>query len=97
MKETDRQKSAFIATISHELRNPVAAISNSAHLLQRLPLPPTAQRPPGIMTCQLGHINALLGDLLDISRIERGSIELRRQRSDLREAVSDALDSCRDR
>ncbi len=76
--EADRRKDEFIATLAHELRNPLAPIRNGLEILRRSgELPPTALRTREMMERQLNHMVRLIDDLLDVSRISRGKLELR--------------------
>jgi PAS domain S-box-containing protein len=94
LAEADRRKDEFIATLSHELRNPLAPLRNALHLLrlsgggdQRLA--PVHQ----MMERQVDHLVRLVDDLLEISRITRGVLELRRQRVDLAAIVQNAVET----
>jgi len=92
--EADRRKDAFIATLAHELRNPLAPIRNGLEILRRLPdLPPVARRTRDMMERQLVHLVRLVDDLLDVSRISRDRLELRLQRLTLDQVVAHALES----
>ena len=83
-----RRKTEFLAVLSHELRNPLAALRNSITLLDRVPPEgDTARRAREILHRQSEHLTRLVDDLLDISRISHGKIELRRTRIDVREVV----------
>ena len=82
--EADRRKDEFLATLAHELRNPLAPISNSLHLLRLTgDLSPGAERVRQIMERQVGYMVRLVDDLLEISRVTRGTIELRKEPLDL--------------
>ncbi|HYF50690.1 MAG TPA: ATP-binding protein [Planctomycetota bacterium] len=75
--EEDRRKSDFIATLAHELRNPLAPIRNGVHLLQRIgPKEPELQRIREMIERQAAHMSRLVDDLLDISRVTRDKIAL---------------------
>jgi PAS domain S-box-containing protein len=88
VREADRRKSELHAVLSHELRNPLAPIRNSVALLQRLPPgDPRTTRAQTIIERQVGHVTRLVDDLLDVSRISRGLVELQRARVDLVEVV----------
>lgn len=86
LRESDRRKSEFLAVLSHELRNPLAAIRNAVHLLS-LPqaTPGQAARAREVIDRQSGHLSRLVDDLLDVTRIERGKIALRPEGIDLSE------------
>jgi signal transduction histidine kinase len=88
LQAADRRKDEFLAVLSHELRNPLAPIRNSIYLLNHLdPASDQAQRARDIIERQTQHITRLVDDLLDVTRIARGKIELRRIRADLTELV----------
>ena len=96
LRDADRRKDAFLATLSHELRNPLAPIRNSANiLLMKGPLPPPQQWAAEVIERQVRHMTRLLDDLLDVSRITRDRLELRRERLDLHAAVHAALEASR--
>jgi len=96
LKEADRRKDEFLATLAHELRNPLAPIRNSIELLRRedgnADLIGQARK---IMERQLGLMVRLVDDLLDISRITRGKIQLRKERVELATVVQSAVEECR--
>ena len=88
LREEARRKDEFLAMLGHELRNPLAPIRNCLHLLQSSGL--TAEqtrRALGTIERQVTHLTRLVDDLLDIGRISRGKILLRRERLDFVEAV----------
>ncbi|HSW18839.1 MAG TPA: PAS domain-containing protein [Ramlibacter sp.] len=86
LRESDRRKSEFLAVLSHELRNPLAPIRNSLYLLDRAaPGSSVATRALEVIRRQSDHLARLVDDLLDITRISSGKIELQLQRLDLRE------------
>jgi PAS domain S-box-containing protein len=94
LKDADRRKDEFLATLAHELRNPLAPIRNSLQVLKM----PVADRQlidhsRQIMERQLGHLVRLVDDLLDVSRVMRGKIELRKERIDLIGIVAHALET----
>jgi len=96
LREADRRKDAFLATLSHELRNPLAPIRNSANLLLlQKPLPAPLQWSVEVIERQVRHMTRLLDDLLDVSRITRDRLELRRARCDVNAAVRAALEATR--
>jgi PAS domain S-box-containing protein len=94
LQESDRNKEEFLPTLAHELRNPLASISGALHLIQ-LPTVEAAQRAKAyaIMERQLQQIIRLVEDLVDVSRISRGKIELRKERIALIEAVNIAAET----
>jgi PAS domain S-box-containing protein len=90
--DSDRRKDEFIATLAHEVRNPLAPIQTGLELLQLSPPQPPMQRVLEMMTRQMAHLGRLVDDLLDISRITRGKVSLRPERVDLNEVVARALE-----
>ncbi len=99
LRESDRRKDEFLATLAHELRNPLAPIRNAIHVLQMdageahwgprdLAMLEIAER-------QAQHLNRLVDDLLEVSRITRGKIELKKQRIDLADVLRNALETAR--
>ncbi|MGZ5181918.1 MAG: hybrid sensor histidine kinase/response regulator [Ramlibacter sp.] len=94
LQEADRAKDEFIATLSHELRNPLAPLRNSVALLKRTGGDPArAARVHDVMERQLDHLVRLVDDLLEISRVSRGDFALQRERTDLATVVRHALES----
>ncbi|HEX7226965.1 MAG TPA: ATP-binding protein, partial [Candidatus Binatia bacterium] len=93
MREADRRKDEFLATLAHELRNPLAPIRNSLHILRL-----TGTSKPGIeqvyemMERQVNQMVRLVDDLLEISRITRGQIELRKERVSLTSVIQSAVE-----
>jgi signal transduction histidine kinase/ActR/RegA family two-component response regulator len=94
--EADRAKTEFLAMLAHELRNPLAPIRNAVELLKRIgPPEPRLIRIREIIDRQVSHQAHLLDDLLDVARISRGQIRLRRDRLDLVPLVADATEDSR--
>jgi PAS domain S-box-containing protein len=92
----DRQKNEFIALLAHELRNPLAPMRNSLHLLRmRGASEEIARHAREVLERQMQHLVRLVDDLLDVSRIIRGKIELRREVLDVAVAVARAIESAR--
>ena len=91
----DRRKDEFLATLAHELRNPLAPVRTGLQVLKISPPGPAADRAREMMERQLTHIVRLIDDLLDVSRIGTGKIELRLGRIDLRSAVASAVETSR--
>lgn len=84
LQELDRRKDDFLAVLSHELRNPLAPIRTSASLLERAPPgSEQARRASQVISRQAQQMTRLIDDLLDVSRISRGKITLKRERLDL--------------
>jgi len=102
LREADRRKDEFLATLAHELRNPLAPMRNSLALL-RLPDAPGGAAQEGsdqgrlheVMERQLQHLIRLVDDLLDVSRISRGVMQLRREPVELETVMRHALETCR--
>jgi signal transduction histidine kinase len=95
IQRADRRKNEFLATLSHELRNPLAPMRSALHMLRSSNLEPgKAQALLDTMDRQVGQMTRLVEDLLDISRITRGAIELRREPLELNAEVRNALESC---
>jgi PAS domain S-box-containing protein len=94
-QEADR-KDEFLAMLAHELRNPLGAISNALHVLTlTTPGSPAFQRARDVAARQISHHTRLVDDLLDVSRITRGKIQLCRERIDLVQLVRDAAEDHR--
>ncbi len=92
--EADLRKDVFLATLSHELRNPLAPIRNAARLLQSPHLKSMElTRAQSIIARQVKHMTSLLDDLLDVSRITRGSFVLKRSRVDVKSLLEAAVES----
>jgi PAS domain S-box-containing protein len=84
LRDADRRKDEFISLLAHELRNPLAPVRNSVEIVKRLaPGDARLQRAVDIIDRQVTHMAMLLGDLLDVSRIARGKVELRVEQCDL--------------
>jgi signal transduction histidine kinase/ActR/RegA family two-component response regulator len=96
LREADRRKDEFLATLSHELRNPLAPIRQAA-ALSKMPGATSAQLlwSRDVIERQVGHMAHLLDDLLDISRITRGRLELRMERIELGAVVESAIETAR--
>lgn len=88
LREADRRKNDFLAVLSHELRNPLAAIRNSLNILDcGIPGGDQASRAKSIISRQAGQLSRLVDDLLDITRIARNKIQLKLERVELNELV----------
>jgi len=94
-KEADRRKDEFLATLAHELRNPLAPIRMGTHILRMAGADSAVHPVLPMMERQLQHLTRLLDDLLDVSRITRGKIALRVERIDLRQAIQAAIETSR--
>jgi two-component system CheB/CheR fusion protein len=96
LREADVHKNEFLAMLSHELRNPLAPIRNSLHILDRsAPGSAAAGRAHAVIDRQVTHLTRLVDDLLDIARISRGKIQLQRQTVDLCDIVRQTCDDVR--
>jgi len=96
LKTADRRKDEFLATLAHELRNPLAPIRNTVDLLRaRDSEIPELRRPREILERQVHQLTRLVDDLLDVSRITQGKVELRKERIDLASIVNGALEVSR--
>jgi len=93
LKEADQQKNAFLAQLAHELRNPLAPIRNAARIFRlKQSFPGDVMWASDVIDRQVKHLGRLIDDLLDVSRISRNKLELRRQRSELKDIVEAAVE-----
>jgi PAS domain S-box-containing protein len=96
LREADRRKDEFLATLAHELRNPLAPIRNAANVLTRKDVPDKTLRwAAEIIGRQVQHMARLLEDLLDVSRISRNRLELRREWVELTRIIQSAVETSR--
>jgi PAS domain S-box-containing protein len=96
LRDSDRRKGEFLGVLSHELRNPLAPIRNSIHILERTAADsPLAKRAKEVIRRQTEQLTRLVDDLLDVTRISRGKIELQKARVDVREIVRRTSDDHR--
>jgi PAS domain S-box-containing protein len=95
LREADRRKDEFLATLAHELRNPLSPVRTGLQVLNLTDDAETALRTRQMMERQLAHMVRLIDDLLDVSRITSGKVVLRRERVTLQDAVRSALESAR--
>jgi PAS domain S-box-containing protein len=96
LRDTDRRKDEFLATLAHELRNPLAPIRNAVELLRRSDGDTALiEQSRNIMERQLEQMVRLIDDLLDVSRISRGKLRLRKERVELAEVVRSAMEAVR--
>ena len=94
LQEADRQKDEFLAMLAHELRNPLAPIGTASEILSRmLDGDARAQDFVGMIKRQAAHLTRLVDDLLDISRITQGRIQLRRRPTDLTSIITQAVET----
>jgi PAS domain S-box-containing protein len=96
LREADRRKDEFLGMLSHELRNPLAPIRNALFILDHAaPDGPQARRAREIANRQLAHLTRLVDDLLDVTRVARGKVELRRADLDVAALARRAADDHR--
>ena len=96
LREADRRKDEFLATLAHELRNPLAPIRTAVEIAQQLaPEEPRLRSAWEIVDRQVRHMTRLVDDLLDVARITRGKIRLRPQPIELAGVLLDAVESAR--
>jgi PAS domain S-box-containing protein len=96
LKDADRRKDEFLATLAHELRNPLAPLRNAVELLRQAgDDPEISLEARKIMERQLGHMVRLIDELLDISRVTSGKLQLHRERVELAAAVQSAVEATR--
>jgi PAS domain S-box-containing protein len=96
LREADQRKDEFLATLAHELRNPLAPIRSAIDYIKlTAPAEPGLRRAQEIVERQTLLLTRLVDDLLDLSRLSRGRVELRREQVDLAIALQDALEACR--
>jgi len=93
LADADRQKNEFLAMLAHELRNPLAPLRNALHLMKPGAAPDLIEQARSIMDRQLEYLMRLVDDLLDVSRIIRNKIELRKEPVDLSAAVARAVET----
>jgi len=94
LREADRRKDEFLATLSHELRNPLAPLRNALHLMQALqPDGGVLTQARDIMERQVNHLVRLVDDLLEMGRISRGTLEMRFERVEVATIVHHAVEA----
>lgn len=97
LREADAYKDEFLATLAHELRNPLAPIRNAVHVLRHDALAASSKRDRdsallSMVERQVTHLVRLVDDLLEVSRVTRGKIDLQKQRVDLSDILRHAID-----
>jgi PAS domain S-box-containing protein len=93
LREADRRKDEFIATLAHELKNPLAPVRHSIEILRHPDVGlDQARAVARTMHRQLAHLERLVDDLMHVARITSGKLTLRRERVDLNQVIRDALD-----
>jgi PAS domain S-box-containing protein len=96
LREEDQRKDEFLATLAHELRNPLAPIRNGLEVMRLAQGNADAsERIRAMMERQVGQMVHLIDDLLDLSRISHGKLELRKDRIDLAQAIQQAIEASR--
>ncbi|HVJ82888.1 MAG TPA: PAS domain S-box protein, partial [Planctomycetia bacterium] len=95
LRESDRRKDDFIALLAHELRNPLAPIRNGLQLIGLSSDREVLERARQMMGRQMTHLVRLVDDLLDVSRLGRGKMELRRSRVLLPDVIASAIETAR--
>ncbi|WP_363351891.1 CheR family methyltransferase [Methylocystis echinoides] len=94
LREADHRKDEFLAMLAHELRNPLTPIHNAVAVLKQPNISSSqAERLHDMIERQASHLTRLVDDLLDIARITRGKIELRRQSVDLNDVIRQAIET----
>jgi signal transduction histidine kinase len=94
--DAHRRKDEFLATLAHELRNPLAPVRNAVELLHRIgAATPEVQWARAIIDRQTRNLTRLIDDLMDVSRISRGQMELRRERVECAQVVQAAVETSR--
>jgi signal transduction histidine kinase/ActR/RegA family two-component response regulator len=96
LTESDRRKDEFLATLAHELRNPLAPVRNAIHILRaRMPPSPELHWARDVIDRQVTQMTRLIDDLMDVARITRGTFELRKDRAELDEIIRSAVETSR--
>jgi PAS domain S-box-containing protein len=94
LAQANRRKTEFLATLAHELRNPLAPLSNGLHLMRMAAgKPELLDKTRQMMARQVQHMVHLVDDLLDVARISTGKVELRRHAIELKEVVATAVET----
>ena len=94
--EANRRKDEFLATLAHELRNPLAPVRNAIEVLKLRPAEPASvQWATGVVDRQVLALGRLIDDLMDLSRVSQGRIELRRSLVPLNDVLTDAIETVR--
>lgn len=96
LAEAHQQKDQFLAMLAHELRNPLAPLRTGIHVLRQPQTPPEIrERTRDMMERQLRHLSRMVDDLLEVSRVLRGKVQLRQERLDLRQVARTAAEDRR--
>ena len=95
LQDADRRKDEFLATLAHELRNPLTPIRNAVHILKKKYGPQFPDTPLlAMVQRQVDHLVRLVDDLLEVSRISRGKVDLRKENVAVSDFLRHALESC---
>lgn len=96
LREVDKRKDEFLATLAHELRNPLGPIRTALQLLRRLEpdVPPAQENARNTIQRHTDHLVRLVDDLLDVARISKGKIALRHETVNLQMAINNAIETC---
>ena len=98
LTEADRRKDEFMATLAHELRNPLAPVRNAVEIMRLAGNnPETVAQVSSMLDRQVQQLSRIVDDLIDVSRIVEKKIDLRRERTALLQVVDTALETCRSR
>ena len=95
LREADQRKDEFLATLAHELRNPLAPIRNAVQILRDQHASADTRKLQEIIQRQIGQMARMVDDLLDVSRISRGKLELRKDRITLQQIIQGAVETSR--
>jgi len=95
LRVQDRRKDEFLATLAHELRNPLAPIRNGLQVIRLAGATGTVEQARSMMERQLGQMVRLVDDLLDVSRVATGKLQLRKERIELRAVIAASLETSR--
>jgi PAS domain S-box-containing protein len=96
LKEADRRKDEFLATLAHELRNPLAPIRNALHLMRLMKNhPATVEQSREMMERQVKHMVRLIDDLLELSRLSRGKVQIKKEMVEARTIIDMAVEGSR--
>jgi signal transduction histidine kinase len=95
LQAADQRKDVFLATLAHELRNPLAPLRHGLDILRISPNSPDGAEIRDMMERQLIHLIRLVDDLLDVSRVRQGKIELRKQKIEAADAIRSAMETSR--
>ena len=95
LRDADRRKDVFLATLAHELRNPLAPIRNGLQVIRLAGCDGTVEKARSMMERQLGQMVRLVDDLLDVSRVTTGKLTLSRERVELRAVIDVAVETAR--